>query len=66
VEIIWFFGEKQPLHESIKNSLHVPIKFEEGLPNLNEVAPEPSAPPRLLVIDDLMSESNSSIVDLFS
>jgi hypothetical protein len=65
-EIIWCFGESQPLHESLRGSLNIPIKFEEGLPNINEVAPESLAPPRLLIIDDLMSESNKSVVDLFS
>jgi hypothetical protein len=65
-EIVWCFGELQPLHEAIRNALTIPITFLEGLPKLNDIAPESNAPPRLLIIDDLMTESNTEIVNLFS
>jgi hypothetical protein len=65
-EIVWCFGECQPLHEVIRNSITIPIIFLEGLPKLNDIAPEINAPPRLLIIDDLMTESNTEIVNLFS
>jgi hypothetical protein len=38
----------------------------QGLPDLNDIALEKNPPPRLLIIDDLMRESNASIVDIFS
>lgn len=40
------------------------MKFHSGLPNLDDIAR--TNEPRLLIIDDLMRESNGNIVDLFS
>jgi hypothetical protein len=37
-EIVWCYGETQPLHDKLK--LKVQLKFLEGLPDLNDVASE--------------------------
>ncbi|KAF4529784.1 hypothetical protein B566_EDAN018052 [Ephemera danica] len=63
-EIIWCYGESQPLHAELQEMVSIPIKFNEGLPDLNDIAPDTQA--RLLIIDDLMRESNGSVVDIFS
>jgi hypothetical protein len=65
-EIIWCFGESQPMHEELKNSLSTPIKFIEGIPNLNDIASESKPPARLIVIDDFMREADGKVVDIFS
>ena len=65
-EIIWCYGESQQLHDKIKNVVRVPIKFVEGLPNMAEIIPEQNPPARLLVVDDLMRESDSRVLDVFS
>ncbi|KAF4526817.1 hypothetical protein B566_EDAN015144 [Ephemera danica] len=43
-----------------------PIRFFEGLPNLNEIAPEANAPARIIIIYDFMRESSHKVVDIFS
>ena len=65
-EVVWCYGESQPLHDELKHKVKVPIKFIEGIPNLNEVAPEINPPARLLIVDDLMRESDGRVVDVFS
>lgn len=66
IEIVWCFGESQPLHNQLKDGLGKTIKFHEGIPDLNDIAPESYPPARLVIIDDLMRESNGSVVDIFS
>lgn len=56
-EIIWCYSEWQPWYNE-----HPDIRFEEGLPKL-EFA---NTAPRLIVIDDMMRETNNSVVDLFT
>jgi hypothetical protein len=56
-EIIWYYSEWQPWFNE-----HSDITFEEGLPKLNFI----KSSPKLIVIDDLMRESNSVVVDLFT
>jgi hypothetical protein len=63
-EIVWCYGENQPLHDKIKTEAS--IRFIEGLPVLNDVAPESQPPARLIVIDDLMREADGKVVDIFS
>lgn len=65
-EIIWCFGETQPLHEQIQKRIKIPIKFNEGLVDITDIALEKFPPPRLLIVDDLMRESNNKLVDIFS
>lgn len=65
-EIIWCYGEVQPFHSNIKTHNNIPITFREGIPSMNDIAPESSPPPRLVIIDDLMREANGNVVDLFS
>ncbi|KAF4522357.1 hypothetical protein B566_EDAN011077, partial [Ephemera danica] len=43
-----------------------PIRFFEGQPNLNEIAPEANAPARIIIIDDFMRESSHKVVDIFT
>lgn len=65
-EIIWFHGASQPLHEELKSTLKVPIRFVKGLEDIEDIAPEASPPPRLIVLDDLMREATGSVMDVFS
>lgn len=65
-EIIWCYGESQQMHDELKRTLSTPLKFVEGIPNLNEISSEATPPPRLIVIDDMMRESDGKVVDVFS
>lgn len=66
-QIVWCYGVSQPIHEDIQKMINVPIRFIEGVPTLNDVAPETvDIPTRLVIIDDLMRESNGQVVDIFS
>lgn len=56
-EVIWYYAEWQKWYEK-----YPWIKFEEGLPTSNFENFEP----RLIIIDDLMRESNEKVVDLFT
>ena len=65
-EIVWCYGESQPMHEKIRSLCKIPVRFNEGIPDLNDVAPESDIKPRLIIIDDLMREANGKVVDIFS
>ncbi|KAF4514006.1 UNVERIFIED_CONTAM: hypothetical protein B566_EDAN018582 [Ephemera danica] len=65
-EVIWCYGADQILYEEVKKSCEVPVRFIEGIPSLTEIAPERNPPPRLVIIDDLMLETNDQIVNLFT
>ena len=56
-EIIWYYAEWQSWYNKYPY-----IHFEEGLPNISFQ----DTNPRLVIIDDLMRESNASVVDLFT
>lgn len=56
-EIIWCYGEWQPLYDEIKD-----VVFHKGL--LEELPIDGT--PRLIVIDDLMREADGKVVDLFT
>lgn len=56
--IIWFYDEWQPLYESDD----MPITFRQGLPDIQNDNQEP----QLIIIDDLMRETNERIVDMFT
>jgi hypothetical protein len=65
-EILWCYGVSQPLHNQIKLKVNASLRFLEGVPNMQEIAPEKNPPPRLLIIDDLMREADGNVVDIFS
>lgn len=55
--VIWCYDEMQPLY-NLNN-----VVYNQGLPDLNRFDGEQ---PQLLVIDDLMRESDGRIVDIFT
>lgn len=57
VEVVWYYAEYQQWYSEYRW-----IRFEEGLPKANF----PDLRPRLVIIDDLMRESNEKVVDLFT
>ncbi|KAK4885922.1 hypothetical protein RN001_002193 [Aquatica leii] len=56
--VIWFYDEWQPLYKDLPN-----IKFQEGLPSMDSFD---GREPNLIIIDDLMREANSAVVDIFT
>ncbi len=56
--IVWFYGEWQPLYESLKG-----IEFVEGLPDSTIFNPKTN---NLIIIDDLMAETNDKVTELFT
>lgn len=61
VEIVWCYSEYQNSYETMHNPL---VRFHHGLPDMKDFAPNSGA--RLIVIDDMMRESDGRIVDLFT
>ena len=59
-EIIWCYGEWQPLYKEVKKELD--INFHKGI--LDEIPMD--GKPRLVIIDDLMRESDARVVDMFT
>ena len=56
-EIVWCYGAAVP-------NLTVPnIKFHRGIPNMETFKIRPNS---LLILDDLMSETNSDVANLFT
>jgi Cdc6-like AAA superfamily ATPase len=64
-EIIWCFGVSQPMHQEISALSKVPIKFFEGVPDLEEMCGVDSKP-RLVIVDDLFRQADGRLVDLFT
>lgn len=58
-EILWCYSEWYPELPDLKNK----IRFQKGLEDLER---EDHTEPRLIVIDDLMKESNKGVVTLFT
>lgn len=56
--IVWCYGEYQPLYDTIKS-----VEFRSGLPNLDTLDPEQK---NLIIIDDLMSETDERVASLFT
>ena len=59
-EIIWCYGEWQPIYDNMKD-----VRFMEGLPDIDQLS-EGDKRRRLVVIDDLMSETDDRITKLFT
>lgn len=58
-KIIWFYDEWQPLYENLKK---YNVEFIRGLPEIDF----DGSVPVLIIIDDLMSEADQRIVDIFT
>ena len=59
-EIIWCYGEWQPIYETMKG-----VHFVEGLPDMEQWGVGDKKR-RLVVIDDLMAETDDRITKLFT
>ena len=57
-QILWYYGEWQPLYESMPG-----VEFIEGLPDMQTLQNQKR---KLVIIDDLMTETNKSITALFT
>lgn len=66
-EVIWCYGISQKAHEDIQRVCPVPVRFHEGVPDIEEISTKTSGP-KIVVLDDLMREcaSSGSAVDLFT
>lgn len=58
-KVIWFYDEWQPLY----NTLNAFVEFQQGLPKMDQFD---GVSPNLIIIDDLMRESNANVVDIFT
>lgn len=58
-KIIWYYDEWQPLYRKDNNN----IQYRHGLPDTSEFT---GSSPILLILDDLMRESDNSVVDIFT
>lgn len=56
-EIVWCYDEMQPLYDLEY------VNYHQGIPNMNMFD---GGHPKLLIIDDLMRESDGRIVDIFT
>ena len=56
--VMWFYGEWQNMYETMPD-----VEFVEGLPNIKMLDGKKRT---LLVLDDLMSETDKSVTDLFT
>uniref|UniRef100_A0A1Y1KS04 Uncharacterized protein n=1 Tax=Photinus pyralis TaxID=7054 RepID=A0A1Y1KS04_PHOPY len=56
--IVWHYAEWQELYDDLKG-----IEFHQGLPDMSNFD---GLKPTLVIIDDLMRESNGSMVDIFT
>jgi hypothetical protein len=65
-EVIWCYGISQSAHDDIKKICPVPIRFHEGVPDIDEITTTTSGP-KVVVLDDLMRQASSGdAVDLFT
>ncbi|EFA12536.1 hypothetical protein TcasGA2_TC011485 [Tribolium castaneum] len=60
--IVWFYDEWQLLYESNVKAENLQIEYHQGIPVMCGFDSEH---PTLIVIDDLMSEANGRVVDIF-
>ena len=59
-EIVWCYGIWQPAYDRLKAR---DVKFIEGIPDTSDWNVDRR---RLIILDDLMSETNSGVTDLFT
>jgi len=62
-EIIWCYSERQALYSKLQREIDN-ITFHEGLIDLSQIPSD--LKPRVLIIDDLMQESDGRVVDFFT
>jgi len=58
-EIYWHYGQWQASYETMKTIVH----FREGIPKMSDYE---GYSDRLIIIDDLMDETNASVTELFT
>ena len=58
-QVIWFYGEWQPLYDTLSGM----VEFREGLTDLNTLNTKKRT---LVIIDDLMTETDKSVSNLFT
>ena len=56
LQVVWSYGEWQSLYTTLKH-----VKFVEGLPDIQQLQPR-----TLVVVDDLMAETDERITKLFT
>ena len=61
-KITWCYGEWQPLYSTL-STIHPNLEWVEGLPDLSSFDPSNR---NLVVIDDLMSETDERVTKLFT
>jgi len=64
-EVVWCYGVSQDLHKEIPKLCQVPVRFFEGVPDLEEICAGKIIN-RLIVLDDLFRETNDTVIDLFT
>jgi hypothetical protein len=62
-EIIWCYGVSQQAHKDMQKKIKTPIRFIEGLPDIDDISSLTSGP-KIVVLDDLMTQSSKESVDL--
>lgn len=63
-EIIFCYGISQSSHQDLKQLVSIPLRLVEGLPDINEIS-SINSPPKLLILDDLINQVDSSTTDIF-
>lgn len=63
-EIIFCYGIAQQAHKELQRLVSVPLRLIEGLPDLEEIS-SLNSPPKVVILDDLISQLDGSTVDLF-
>ncbi|KAF2886226.1 hypothetical protein ILUMI_19947 [Ignelater luminosus] len=58
-KVLWFYDEWQPLYKDLSEI----VEFQQGLPDMRLFD---GGSPNLIIIDDLMRESNADVVDIFT
>jgi len=64
-EIIWCYGISQKFHLELQKVLKIPIRFFEGVPDLEEISTLNSGH-KIVIIDDLMRQTDGKTVDAFT
>ena len=65
VDIVWCYGEEKAIPEYVKNNHS--IRTFQGVPSTCDIITDGDVTkPRLLILDDLQSESKSKVDDLYS
>jgi hypothetical protein len=57
-QVLWYYGEWQPFFEKVEG-----VEFIEGLPDIKKLDPKKRT---LVIIDDLMMETDKSVTHLFT